>query len=222
MVEVAYVRDSAEEFGTLKLCGIVTLPDCFKNICEELFVQAFKKNKINIDVNKYLKTFTARGDRYLSDFIYFDDFSDKRRLDAYFNIDIGNDGNPILNEPVNKNELTLSRVSKYKTQIYKFISLEGKPKTFRMFYNSLTDDYVIVDCEMDEMTELHKTLTGDKNIVILDYEKNHITTSISDIQAFIKKEFDKSKLNQLKQEDVPFNILLTEGELGFKRLYMLL
>lgn len=216
MVEVAYVRDSDEEFGTLKLCGIVTLPDCFKNICEELFVQAFKKNKINIDVNKYLKTFQSKGDRYLSDYIYFDEKFDRLRIDMSIN------GSPVLREKFNKNELTVSRVSKYKTQFYNFITLESKPKTFRMFYNSLTDDYVIVDCDMDEMKTLYEDLVSNKKINIQDYENNHIPTTVFDVRTFIKKEFDKSKLNQLKQEDVPFNILLTEGELGFKRLYMLL
>lgn len=225
-VLVVYFRVGKATSGKMQVYKVMSVPNMFLNTYEDLMYkylrfEGYKENKFK-DI---MGTFKIKNSLNILNIV-------ERYRGTYDTIRVYMDGRPfIMNDPLltyrNKNFET---VIKNKEQLIGFHFVENKYKDIRLFYNSMSKDFILVDCKMEEIETIYNDFTNKKTpdsigYYIQDINKHKQVVTWNDLNAFCQKEIGFNKRNRFHErnkktlEQKIISILTAEFDEEFFNIY---
>lgn len=191
-VLIAYFRAGKESSGEIKVYRVISIPNMFLNTYEKLMYEGLKFEGYSAsDFKNITGTFKVKDTLNIHNIV-------KLNSGTFPTIKVYMDGKPYINKsPVltyqNKDFKTVVR---NKEQLIGFYSVINKHIDIRLFYDSMSKDFIIVDSKIEEIDSIYNDIDKYKNnntigFHIQDIHKQKYAVTWNDLFKFCKKELRK-------------------------------
>lgn len=221
-VLIAYFRVGKSSSGLVDVYKVISVPNLFLNTYEKLMYEYLRFEGYSEDEFKNITgSFKIKDSLNILNIV-------NRRIGTYDTIRVYMDGKPFINnDPFltyrNKNFET---VIKNKEQLIGFYSVENKHKDIRLFYDSMSKDFILVDCKIEEIETVYNDFTNQKKpnsiaYYIQDINKHKQVVTCNDLSVFCQKEigFNSCTWFKLTLEQKIISILTAEFDEEFFNIY---